>query len=128
MEKIKHFEEKYLKKEVPKFAIGDTVLVNVKIKEEGKARIQGFEGVVIKRKGTGIGQTFTVRRISYGEGVERTFLLHSPFVDKVTVKKKGEVRRAKLYYLRKKKGKKAKLEEKIESQAPISTIPRAESA
>ena len=129
MERIKHFEEKYLKKDPPKFNIGDTVLVHVKIKEEEKTRIQVFEGVVIKRKGSRTGATFTVRRISYGEGVERTFLLHSPFIDRVEVKKKGSVRRAKLYYLRKKKGKKTKVEEKIESTPPSSgALPRTEGA
>jgi large subunit ribosomal protein L19 len=119
---MKQFEEKYLKKEPPKFNIGDTVLVHVKIKEEGKTRTQVFEGVVIRKKGSGVGATFTVRRISYGEGVERTFLLHSPFIEKVVIKKKGAVRKAKLYYLRKKKGKKTKVEEKMD--AP----PRTESA
>jgi large subunit ribosomal protein L19 len=119
---IRHFEEKYLKKEIPNFKIGDTVLVHVKIKEEEKTRIQVFEGVVIRKKGAGARATFTVRRISYGEGVERTFLLHSPSIDTVKVKKKGAVRRAKLYYLRKKKGKKTKVEEKIDA------LPRTEGA
>lgn len=118
MEEIRGFEEKQMKKDIPKFNIGDTVLVHVKIKEEEKTRIQVFEGIVIKQKKGGIGATFTVRRISYGEGVERTFMLHSPIIDKVTVKKKGVVRRAKLYYLRKKKGKLGKVEEKIESEKP----------
>jgi large subunit ribosomal protein L19 len=89
-----------------KIKIGDTIRVYVKIKEEGKTRTQVFEGVAIKRKGTGAGATFTVRRISYGEGVERTFPLHSPAIEKIEVKKKGSVKRAKLYYLRKRKGKK----------------------
>ena len=118
MYKIKDLESKYEKKDVPKFNIGDTVLVHVKIKEGEKTRIQGFDGVVIKKKGSGIRTNFTVRRISYGEGVERTFPLHSPLIDKVEVKKKGAVRRAKLYYLRKKKGKKSKVDEKIEREAP----------
>ncbi|OGW75293.1 MAG: 50S ribosomal protein L19 [Omnitrophica bacterium RBG_13_46_9] len=118
MNSIKHIEQKYLKKEVPKFRIGDTVSVYLRIKEEGKTRTQIFEGVVIKRKGEGLKSTFTVRRISYGEGVERTFLLHSPFIEKVEIRKKGSVRRAKLYYLRKRKGKKYKVEEKIEREAP----------
>ena len=86
--------------------VGDTVRVYVRIKEEGKTRIQVFEGVAIKRKGSGTGATFTVRRISYGEGVERTFPLHSPAIEKIEVKKKGSTRRAKLYYLRERKGKK----------------------
>ena len=86
--------------------VGDTVRVYVRIKEEGKTRIQVFEGVAIKKKGSGTSATFTVRRISYGEGVERTFPLHSPAIEKIEVKKKGSTRRAKLYYLRKRKGKK----------------------
>lgn len=110
--KIEQFEKKYLKKEPPKFNVGDTIQVFLKIKEEEKTRIQMFEGVVIGKKGTGVNQNFTVRRISYGEGVERTFRLHSPAIDKIKVAKKGKVKRAKLYYLRKKVGKKTKLEEK----------------
>jgi large subunit ribosomal protein L19 len=121
MKKIKEFEEKYTKKDVPKFDIGDTVSVHVKIQEEGKTRIQVFEGTVIKRKGSGVRSMFTVRRISYGEGVERTFPLHSPSVAKVDIKKKGSVRRAKLYYLRKRKGKQSKIAEKIEHDA-VSSI------
>jgi len=131
MKKIEKFEEKYLKKDLPEFNIGDTVLVHLSIKEEGKVRIQVFEGVVLKRKGRGVRSTFTVRRISYGEGLERTFLLHSPFIDRITIKKKGSVRRAKLYYLRKRKGKKSKVEEKIESRSPASAqdaLPRKEGA
>jgi len=89
-----------------KIKIGDTVRVYVKIKEGDKTRTQVFEGVAIKKKGSGTGATFTVRRISYGEGVERTFPLHSPAIEKIEVKKKGSVRRAKLYYLRERKGKK----------------------
>jgi len=116
MKRIKHLEEKYLKKNVPQFKIGDTVVVYVKIQEEEKTRIQVFEGVAIKRKGQGLRSTFTVRRVSYGEGVERTFLLHSPIVDRVEVKKKGSVRRAKLYYLRKRKGKKSKVAERSERE------------
>lgn len=129
MKRIKDIESKYLKKDIPKFDIGDTVHVHVKIKEEGKTRTQIFEGIVIKKKGTGTGTTFTVRRISYGEGVERVFLLHSPFIEKVEVKKKGSVRRAKLYYLRKRKGKKSKVAEKIEAEtqrAVGDAAPRAD--
>ena len=130
MEKMKNIEEKYLKKKVPEFNIGDTVVVHVKIKEEGKSRTQMFEGIVIKRKGSGIGATFMVRRISYGEGVERIFPLHSPSVDKVVVKKRGMVRKAKLYYLRKKKGKSSKVAERIErektSPPADNALPRAE--
>ena len=95
--------------ETPKFNIGDTVLVHVKIKEEEKTRSQAFEGVVIRKRGSGAGATFTVRRVSFGEGVERTFPLNSPSIGKLEVKRKAAVRRAKLYYLRKKKGKKTAL-------------------
>ena len=108
--KIREFEQEQMKKETSKFKIGDTVDVHVKIVEEGKKRIQIFEGVVIGRKGGGLQETFTVRKVSYGEGIERTFPLHSPNVEKVAVKKKGDVRRAKLYYLRGKIGKKTKIE------------------
>lgn len=106
-------ESKYLKKDVPQFNIGDTVDVQLKIVEEGKGRIQIFEGVVIARAGSGLRETFTVRKISYGEGVEMVFPLHSPSIDKVNVVKKGDVRRAKLYYLKRKVGKETKVEEKI---------------
>ena len=114
MDKIRFIEEKYLKKDIPEFNAGDTVRVHMKIVEEGKARIQAFEGVVIARKGSGTRQVFTVRKISYGEGVERVFQLHSPSIEKIEVIKKGKVRRAKLYYLRKKVGKKTKIKEKTE--------------
>ncbi len=115
-DKIKRAEESFLKKDVPDFNVGDTVKVHVKIVEEEKTRIQVFEGVVIARKGSGIRESFTVRRISYGEGVERIFQIHSPSIDKIEVIRKGEVRRAKLYYLRKKIGKKTKIEEKGEER------------
>ncbi len=105
-----------MKKKVSKFGVGDTVLVYVKIKEEGKTRVQTFEGVVIKKKGSASGETFTVRRVSYGEGVERTFTLRSPFIEKVEVKRKGVARRAKLYYIRKKKGKESRLAERVEKK------------
>ncbi len=105
---------KNLKKDVPQFNIGDTVDVQMKIVEEGKSRIQTFEGVVIARANSGLGETFTVRKMSYGEGVEMVFPLHSPSVDKIKVVKKGDVRRAKLYYLKRKIGKGTRVEEKIE--------------
>ena len=107
-------EAKYLKKDIPKFNVGDTVDVQLKIVEEGKSRLQTFEGTVIARAGSGLRETFTVRKISYGEGVEMVFPLHSPSIDKVKVVKKGDVRRAKLYYLKRKVGKETKVEERIE--------------
>ena len=122
---IRDFEKGYMKK-APEFSPGDTVEVHVKIVEEGKKRIQVFEGVVIGKKGSGARQTFTVRKVSYSEGVERTFPLHSPNIEKVVVTKKGNVRRAKLYYLRGKIGKKTKIEgEDIFQEAP-EPAPREE--
>ncbi|NQT95423.1 MAG: 50S ribosomal protein L19 [Candidatus Omnitrophica bacterium] len=115
MSKITTVESKYLKKDVSKFSVGDTVRVYLKIIEEGKQRLQAFEGIVIGKKGSGTRATFTVRRISYGEGVERIFPLHTPAIDRVEVIRKGKVKRAKLYYLRKKIGKKTKVDEKISS-------------
>lgn len=124
-DKIRSVEKEHLKKDIPKFNAGDTVEVHVKIMEEGKTRIQVFEGVVIRRKGSGLSATFTVRRISYGEGVERIFPLHAPTVAKIVVKKKGHVKRAKLYYLRKKIGKKTKVEEKNETKKEEKKAPDA---
>lgn len=108
---IDDFEKDYLNKDIPKFSAGDNVEVHVSIVEEGKKRIQVFEGVVIARKGAGARKTFTVRKVSYGEGVERTFPLNSPNIKNIVVTKKGSVKRAKLYYLRKKIGKKTKIEQ-----------------
>lgn len=96
-----------MKKDVPSFKVGDTIKVHTKVAEGEKERIQIFQGIVIARKGTGIHQSFTVRRISYGEGVERVFPLHSPRIEKIEVETRGRVRRAKLYYLRGRQGKKA---------------------
>jgi len=101
-----------LEKKIPPFGPGDTLKVSIKIVEGEKKRIQNFEGTVIKRRGEGIGKTFTLRRISYGIGVERTFPLYSPFIQKIQVTKQGKVRRAKLYYLRGRKGKAAKIKER----------------
>lgn len=118
---------KYLKKDMPKFSVGDTVDVQLKIVEEGKARIQTFEGIVIARAGSGLGETFTVRKVSYGEGVEMVLLINSPSIDKVKVVKKGDVNRAKLYYLKRKVGKETKVEEKIEHhKVKTPSVPRAE--
>lgn len=109
-DKIKYIESSQMKKEMPEFKVGDTLRVYSKIQEEGKTRIQVFEGIVIRIKGSGLRRTFAVRRISYGEGVEKIFPLHSPSVDSIKVVRKSKVRRAKLYYLRKKIGKKGRLE------------------
>lgn len=112
---IKAVEGSQLKKDLPDFRVGDTVSVHVKVIEEEKTRTQVFEGIVIAKKGTGLRSTFTVRKISFGEGVEKVFPVHSPFVEKIVVKKKGKVRKAKLYYLRKKVGKATKVEEKLDT-------------
>ena len=106
-----------LRDDVPDFRPGDTVKVNVKVVEGNRSRIQAFQGVVIARSAGGVRETFTVRKISFGVGVERTFPLHSPTVDSIEVVTRGDVRRAKLYYLRSLRGKKAKIKEKRESTA-----------
>ena len=113
MDLIKAFTSEQLKKEVPELKIGDTVRVHNKIKEGTRERIQLFEGTVIARHGGGISETFTVRRISYGVGVEKTFPIHSPNVEKVETIRHGKVRRAKLYYLRGRVGKASKVKELI---------------
>ena len=107
-------EKENMKAELPEFNVGDTVKVSVKIKEGDKERIQAYEGVVIARRNGGIRETFVVRKISNGVGVERTFPVHSPKIDKVEVKREGKVRRAKLYYLRDRVGKAAKTKEKVQ--------------
>lgn len=110
---IREIESQYFRKEpLPEFGVGDTVKVWVRIKEADKERLQPFTGVVISRKGKGLGESFTVRNVVSGVGVERTFPYNSPFVEKVEVLKRGKVRRAKLYYLREKKGKEAKIKER----------------
>lgn len=114
MDLIKTFVNEQLKAELPKFEIGDSVVVHNKIKEGAKERIQLFEGTVIARRSGGISETFTVRRISYGVGVEKTFPIHSPNVVNVVVTRHGKVRRAKLYYIRDRVGKSAKVKELIE--------------
>jgi large subunit ribosomal protein L19 len=110
---IKNFTGEQLKKDVPTLNIGDTVKVSVKVKEGARERTQLFEGTIIARKGGGISETFTVRRVTHGVGVERTFPIHSPNIEKVELSRKGKVRRAKLYYLRDRVGKAAKVKELI---------------
>ena len=113
MDAIKLMTEGMIKTEKPEFEVGDTVRVDVRIKEGDKERIQAFEGTVIAKKHGGISETFTVRRVSYGVGIERVFPVNSPFVEKVTVVRSGKVRRAKLFYLRERTGKAAKVKSKI---------------
>ena len=112
MDTMKMVEQDYLKKDIPSFRPGDTVRVYVKVVEGGRERIQVFEGTVLRRRGSGLSETFTVRRVTYGVGVERTFLVHSPRLDKIEVKKRGRVRRARLYYLRDRVGKAARIQER----------------
>lgn len=111
---IEAIENEQMGKEVPDFAPGDTVVVQVKVKEGNRERLQAFEGVVIAKRNRGLNSSFTVRKISHGEGVERVFQTYSPMVDSVAVKRRGDVRRAKLYYLRGRTGKAARIKEKIQ--------------
>jgi large subunit ribosomal protein L19 len=113
MDALKIISEGSIKVEKPQFNVGDTVRVDVRIKEGERERIQAFEGTVIAKKHGGVAETFTVRRVSYGVGIERVFPINSPFVEKVTVVRKGKVRRAKLFYLRGRTGKAAKVKSDI---------------
>ena len=113
MDILKSIEHEQLKNKIPELRVGNTVRVHVRIKEGNKERIQVFEGIIIKKQGGGVNATFTVRRISYGVGVEKTFLVHSPMIEKVELVRVGKARRAKLYYLRDRVGKAAKTKEKI---------------
>src|SRR2546427_6135544 len=114
-------------KEIPDFAPGDTVLVNVKVVEGDRTRIQAYEGVCIGRAGAGLNENFTVRKISYGEGVERVFPLYSPMIDSIKIVRRGKVRRAKLYYLRGRRGKAARIVEKQDHRAADAAAGPAES-
>ena len=105
-------EAPYLRSNLPEFGPGDTVRVHVKVREGEKERLQAFEGVILRRREAGLGSTFTVRKVSYGVGVERTFPLHSPMIERIERLRVGRVRRAKLYYLREKRGKAARIREK----------------
>jgi len=138
MSEIRRIERAFAREEVPEFVVGDTVDVHVRIREGDKERIQIFNGTVIRRRGGGLGATYTVRRIVQSQGVERTFPLHSPFIKQVIVKRSGKVRRARLYYLRNLTGKATRLKEIItrrpdagrkakRSPAPKKPTPAAES-
>ena len=122
MDIIKSIEFDQMKSQVPDLKVGNTVKVHIRITEGNKSRVQVFEGTIIKIQGGGVNQTFTVRRISYGVGVEKTFLVHSPIIEKVEVTRIGKVRRAKLYYLREKLGKKARTKEKVGAKIEMDNI------
>ncbi len=113
---IDQIEHEQLKRDVPAFGPGDTVVVQVRVKEGDRERLQAFEGVVIARRNRGFNSSFTVRKISHGEGVERVFPVHSPLVADIEVKRRGDVRRAKLYYMRDLRGKAARIREKIKGK------------
>ena len=117
---IERAEIERLGKTIPEFAPGDTVVVNVNVVEGERKRVQAFEGVVIARRNRGIGSSFIVRKVSSGEGVERTFQLYSPLIASIEVKRRGDVRRAKLYYLRQRSGKSARIKEKLASRTQAS--------
>ena len=120
--------EEYKKTDIPKFSVGDTVRVHIKIKEGQRERIQVFEGFVLKRQNGGINETFTVRRIASGIGVEKTFPLHSPLIEKIELVKRGDVRRAKLNYMRQRTGKSAKIKAKVLTDEQIAAEAAAEAA
>ena len=113
---IEQFEAEQITRQLPEFGPGDTVVVNVKVKEGERTRVQAYEGVCIARSGGGLNESFTVRKISYGEGVERVFPIFSPNIDSIKVVRRGKVRRAKLYYLRDRRGKSARIAERSDHQ------------
>lgn len=116
---IDAIDKQQMDKEVPEFGSGDTVVVKVKVKEGSRERLQAFEGVVIAKRNRGLKSSFTVRKISHGEGVERVFLTYSPIVAEIEVKRRGDVRRAKLYYLRELSGRAARIKEKLPSRTAV---------
>lgn len=126
MDIMQSIAQEYKKSDIPAFNVGDTVKVHIKIKEGSRERIQVFEGFVLKRQHGGIEETFTVRRIASGVGVEKTFPLHSPLIEKIEVVKKGDVRRAKLNYMRSRTGKSAKIKTKIYTEEQLAAIAKAE--
>ena len=126
MNRVDLVEKPRLRDDLPDFAPGDTVRVHVRVAEAGRERIQVFQGVVISRKGGGLRETFAVRKISFGIGVERTFPMHSPTVSKIEVVTRGRVRRAKLYYLRERRGKRARIRERREPVPARASASRAE--
>lgn len=122
---IDELNQEQMQRDIPDFAPGDTVIVNVKVKEGNRERLQAFEGVVIAKRNRGLNSAFTVRKISHGTGVERVFQTYSPLIDSIHVKRSGDVRRAKLYYLRGREGKSARIREKL-SLSKADSLPKAE--
>lgn len=122
---IQDIESPYIKKDIPELNVGDTVKVFVKIIEGGKERTQGYEGVIIKRRGSGVGKTITVRRVFQGIGIERVFPLNSPRVEKIKVQRRGHVRRSKLYYLRERTGKATRIKEKVGAKKEMDNSAKA---
>jgi len=125
MNKPQQFEADQIKRELPEFGPGDTVVVNVKVKEGNRERVQAYEGVVIAKKNRGLNSAFTVRKMSHGFGVERVFQTHSSMIDSVEVKRRGRVRAGKLYYLRELEGKKARIKEDLAGNAAAKTAAKA---
>jgi large subunit ribosomal protein L19 len=125
---IQEIEKPLIKTNLPELNVGDTVKVFVKIKEGGKERTQGYEGVIIKRRGSGVGKTITVRRVFQGVGIERVFLIHSPRIEKIAVQRRGHVRRSKLYYLRQRTGKATRIKEKVGARKELMAANAAERA
>src|SRR5258706_11004639 len=119
---IQALEAEQMNKKIPKFTPGDTVIVQVRVKEGSRERLQAYEGVVIAKSNRGLNSSFTVRKISYGEGVERTFQAHSKSIATITIKRRGDVRLAKLYYLRDRQGRAARIKEKLTTSQDIETI------
>ncbi len=128
MNKTDLVDKAYLRTDLPAFRPGDTVKVHVRVVEAGRERVQVFQGVVIRKQGGGLQETFTVRKISFGVGVERTFPLHSPSISKLEIVTRGHVRRAKLYYLRERRGKKARIRERRLDDAELAALASAEAA
>ena len=126
IEELEREQVAKLDKTIPDFEPGDTVVVNVKVKEGDRVRVQAYEGVCIARSGGGLNESFTVRKISYGEGVERVFPIYSPLVDSIKVVRRGKVRRAKLYYLRDRRGKSARIAERADRKSEGKTVQAAE--
>ena len=122
---IEQLEAEQMNKEIPDFAPGDTVVVQVRVKEGTRERLQAFEGVVIARRNRGLNSAFTVRKVSHGEGVERVFQTYSPTVERIEVRRRGDVRRAKLYYLRERSGKSARIKEKVGARENTSAADKA---